>query len=163
MGGQVLAKWPIAHLTSTGDSAGSGTKLFMLDGDRIRPNFAVDGELGDVFFEPMVAELIEYRLASYVLHKDKSVSRTWLCRLAYADGHPVVRLDRRQHPDLPVGHQTLVADGTEYEASFAKGALAVANRPDVMGGNALPGLLRGLVRSVRRTSGYLSRCRDGAD
>nr|WP_090339726.1 DUF3427 domain-containing protein [Mycolicibacterium malmesburyense]CRL68234.1 type III restriction enzyme res subunit [Mycolicibacterium malmesburyense] len=139
--GKYWAKWPIAHLAGTGDGEGTAQRLFTVEGDHIRPNFAVDGELGDVF-DSMVAELIEYRLASYVLNKEKSVSRTWLCRLAYADGHPVIRLDRRQHPDLPIGHQTLVADGVEYEASFAKGALTVANRPDVKG-NALPGLLRG--------------------
>ncbi|MGV0778596.1 DUF3427 domain-containing protein [Mycolicibacterium elephantis] len=135
------AKWPIAHLAGTGDSARTAKKLFRLEGDYLRPNFAVEADLGDVF-DSMVAELIEYRLASYVLNKEKSVSRTWRCRLAYADGHPVVRLDRRQHPDLPTGHYILVADGVEYEASFAKGALTVATRKDATG-NALPGLLRG--------------------
>jgi SOS-response transcriptional repressor LexA len=54
----------------------------------------------------------------------------------------VIRLDRRQHPDLPEGNLSFVAEGIEFEASFAKGGIAAATRHD-SAGNALPGLLRG--------------------
>ncbi len=93
-------KWPIAHLTGTGPDAARATKLFRLDGDRIVPTFVIDEDLGDVF-DAMAAELIEYRLTSYLLNKEKATIRSWTCRLAYTDGHPVIRLDRRQSPDLP--------------------------------------------------------------
>ena len=134
-------QWPIAHLTGTGASAPRTNALFSLEGDRIVPTFAVDDAHGEAF-DAMVAELIEYRLASYVLNKDKSTTQSWTCRLTYADGHPVVRLDRRQQPELPAGQMTFIADGVEYTASFAKSALAFATREDAAG-NALPGLLRG--------------------
>ncbi len=133
-------KWPIAHLTGTGDSGPRTDTLFRLESDRIVPAFAVDADLGDTF-DSMVAEIIEYRLASYVVNKEKSMSRSWTCRLAFTDGHPIIRLDRRQHQDLPSGSTTLVADGLDYEASFAQGSITVATRRDIRG-NALPGLLR---------------------
>ena len=44
------------------------------------PTFAVD-DASAMCFDSMVAELIEYRLASYVLNKDKSMTRSWTCRL----------------------------------------------------------------------------------
>jgi superfamily II DNA or RNA helicase/diadenosine tetraphosphate (Ap4A) HIT family hydrolase/HKD family nuclease len=133
-------KWPIAHLTGTGPDGARTAKMFRLDGDRIVPTFVVDDDLGDAF-DAMAAELIEYRLASYVLNKEKSTTRSWTCRLAYADGHPIIRLDRRQSPDLPTGNVDFIAEGTDYSGSFAKGAVAFATRADTAG-NALPGLLR---------------------
>lgn len=134
-------KWPLAHLAGSGDGARRTEALFRLEGDRIEPSFTVDDALGEVF-DAMVAEVIEYRLASYVLNKDKSTTRSWTCRLTFTDGHPAIRLDRRQYPDLPEGPLSFVADGTEYEASFSKGLVATATRQD-SGGNALPALLRG--------------------
>lgn len=134
-------KWPLSHLSGVGDSARRTNSLFRLAGDRIEPTFAIDDEVGDVF-DAMVAEIIEYRLASYVLNKEMSTTRTWSCRLTFSDGHPAIRLDRRLHPDLPEGKVSLFADGVEFEASFAKGAVAAATRADSTG-NALPGLLRG--------------------
>ncbi|OBA95582.1 restriction endonuclease subunit R [Mycolicibacterium fortuitum] len=138
---QYWRKWPLAHLSGAGDSARRTDPLFRLSDKQIEPTFTIDDELGDVF-DAMVAELIEYRLASYVLNKEAAATKTWSCRLTFSDGHPVIRLDRRQHPDLPEGTVPFVADGVEYAASFAKGAIAVASRADASG-NALPGLLRG--------------------
>ncbi|WP_137148199.1 DUF3427 domain-containing protein [Mycolicibacterium sp. CR10] len=134
-------KWPLAHLSGTGDAARRSDALFRLAGDRIEPTFTIDDELGDVF-DAMVAEIVEYRLASYVLNKESSTTRAWSCRLMFSDGHPAIRLDRRQHPDLPEGKVAFVAEGVEFEAWFAKGAVAAATRRDSTG-NALPGLLRG--------------------
>ncbi|ORV46715.1 DUF3427 domain-containing protein [Mycobacterium conspicuum] len=134
-------KWPIAHLTGTGPDGARAPKLFRLDGDRIMPTFDVGDELGEVF-DALAAELIEYRLANYVLNKEKSTTRSWTCRLAYADGHPIIRLDRRQSADLPTDDVEIIADGVDYRASFAKGAVTFATRSDTTG-NALPGLLRG--------------------
>jgi superfamily II DNA or RNA helicase len=134
-------EWPIAHLTGTGSAAARANALFGIESDRIVPTFAIEGSLGEVF-DSLVAELIEYRLANYVLNKDKSTTRSWTCRLTYADGHPIIRLDRRQHQDLPAGQGIFIADGVEYQASFAKGAVTVATRNGTSG-NALPGLLRG--------------------
>lgn len=132
-------KWPLTHLSSA--AAARTDALFTLDADRILPTFTVDAAAGDVF-DSMVSELIEYRLASYLLDRDTALTRSWPCRLAYADGHPVIRLDRKQHPDLPTGQVSFHADNAEYDASFAKNTLTVATRAGAAG-NALPGLLRG--------------------
>jgi SOS-response transcriptional repressor LexA len=134
-------KWPLAHLAGAGDGARRAEPLFRLEGDRIEPSFVIDDALGDVF-DAMVAEIIEYRLASYVLNKETSTTRSWSCRLTFTDGHPAIRLDRRQYPDLPEGTLSFVADGIDFDASFSKGAIATASRRDSTG-NALPGLLRG--------------------
>lgn len=134
-------KWPLAHLSGLGDSARHTDPLFRLADYRIDPTFTIDDEIGEVF-DAMVAELVEYRLASYVLNKQAAATKSWSCRLTYSDGHPVIRLDRRQHPDLPNGNVSFTAEGVEFEASFAKGAIATAARQDSTG-NALPGLLRG--------------------
>ena len=134
-------RWPITHLTGSGSGATRMNALFHIEDDRILPTFNVDESLGGTF-DAMAAEILEYRLARYVLDKDKVTPRSWACRLAFADGHPVIRLDRRQSPDLPAGDITFVADGIEYEGRFAKGAVSLATRPGTSG-NALPGLLRG--------------------
>jgi hypothetical protein len=89
----------------------------------------------------MVAEIIEYRIASYVLNKEKSATRVWSCRLVFADGNPIIRLDRRQSVDLPTGVVSFIADGHDYQASFDKGTVSSATREGTAG-NALPGLLR---------------------
>ena len=133
-------KWPIGHLTGTGSSGAREEGLFRLESDRIVPNFAIDGALAETF-DAMVAEILEYRLGSYVLNKEKSITLSWSCRLAFIDGQPVIRLDRRQHPDLPLGDITFIADGVEFAASFAKGAVIRAARIGSTE-NELPGLLR---------------------
>ncbi len=138
---QYWRKWPIAHLAGNGSDRPRPNTLFRLEGDRILPTFAVDEEFGELF-DSLVAEIVEYRLASHVLNKETPTTRSWTCRLAYSDGHPVVRLDRRQRPDLPTGDVNFIAEGIEYDASFAKGAVSFATRNDTAG-NALPGLLRG--------------------
>lgn len=133
-------KWPISHLTGTGDSAPRPHALFRISGDRIEPTFEVDDESAEVF-ESMVAEIIDYRLANYVLNKEKSSTQLWRCRLAHADGEPVIRLDRRVHTDLPTGRVDVVADGVGYELSFNRGVVAFGSREGSTD-NALPGLLR---------------------
>lgn len=133
-------KWPIAHLTGAGSSGAREDHVFRLVSDRIVPTFAVDDALAGIF-DAMVAEILEYRLGSYVLNKEKSVTHSWSCRLAFVDDQPVIRLDRRQHPDLPSGENKFLADGIEYEATFAKGAVVHAPRIGSVG-NALSELLR---------------------
>lgn len=133
-------KWPLAHLSGVGDGSARGNALFRLDERRIAPNFTIGDDNGDVF-DSMVAEIVEYRIASYVLNKEKSSSRVWPCRLVFVDGDPVIRLDRRQSPDLPTGAVSFIADDVDYEAAFDKGTVASAIREGAPG-NALPGLLR---------------------
>lgn len=136
---QYWRKWPIAHLTGEGSSSRTNA-LFSVDADRIIPTFSVDDALGDVF-DSMVAEIIEYRLARYVIDKDAADTRSWTCRITLSDGQPVIRMDRRQSPDLPEGLVRFHAGGREFEGAFGKGAMTRAALADSTT-NALPDLLR---------------------
>ena len=133
-------KWPISHLADEGSRV-RGAPLFHIADERIAPAFRVDDSLGDVF-DSMAAEIVEYRIARYLLNQDQIPTRSWTCRLLTADGLPAVRLDRRQNPDLPEGRITLIADDVEYQCDFEKGSIAVAQRTGTTA-NALPELLRG--------------------
>lgn len=132
--------WPIAHLTG-GSGSGRTDALFRIETDRIIPTFDVGADTADAF-DAMAAEIIEYRLARYVVAKDDAADRSWTCGLAFGDGRPIVRLDRRQSPDLPEGPARFVAAGVIYEGAFGKGALTTATR-DGVPGNALPAVLKG--------------------
>ncbi len=136
---QYWRKWPIAHLTGAATATVS-SKLFQLDGERIAPTFDVDPSIGDLF-DAMVAEIIEYRLASYLLTKDSVVRKAWACRIVHSDGQPVVRLDRRQSPDLPDGDLVITADDASYTATFGGHMIASASHIE-SSENALPDLLR---------------------
>ena len=127
-------KWPLTHLTKNGG-------LFELTDDRIVPRFAVDEDLGDAF-DAMVAEVIEWRLAEYLL-RDKSQGNAAIrCRVSHSDGRPIVFLDRGQHPNLPEGWTEFEAGGEILRGNFVKVALNVAEREGEKG-NALHDLLRG--------------------
>jgi superfamily II DNA or RNA helicase/diadenosine tetraphosphate (Ap4A) HIT family hydrolase/HKD family nuclease len=131
-------KWPIAAWA--GELRGAPGRWFRLDGDRLVPTFAVDEALGDGF-DAMAAELVEYRLARYLVGKEEVAAGAWVCKVTHAGGKPIVFLDRKR-PGLPDGESTFVADGREYTGNFVKIALNVATLPGEAG-NVLPALLRG--------------------
>ena len=131
-------KWPLKHMASEGE-AQRADPLFRIADDRIVPTYAVSSELALVF-DAMAAEIIEYRLAHYLASK-ATETETWSCNLTIADGLPVVRLDRRQSPDLPTGTILFEADGEQYSGEFDRGALVNA-APTVGPGNTLADLLR---------------------
>jgi len=131
-------KWPIAAWT--GELSGKAGEWFEMDGNTFSPKFEVEEQLGDVF-DAMAAELVEFRLASYLAGKDRSSSNEWSCKVSHTDGSPIVLLDRIKAPDLPEGAVEFNADGDQYEAKFAKGALTIASRSG-QDGNGLPALLR---------------------
>ncbi|MCC5953693.1 MAG: DUF3427 domain-containing protein [Acidimicrobiia bacterium] len=128
-------KWPIEHLTS------GARALFRLEGDRFEPTFTVadsDGEL----FDALVAELVEWRLADYLLRQDTPEGGAVRCRVSHSDGRPILFIDRQAHPELPTGWVDVTADSEPVRLKFVKVAVNVAERPGEAG-NALPGLLRG--------------------
>jgi len=127
-------KWPLDHLTGDG-------KLFRFDGDRFVPAFRVDAEVGDTF-DAMVGELIEWRLADYLLNRAALSTGVIRCRLFASAGKPIVKLDRGRHPETPMGETAFVAGGEEYVGNFVKIALNTATRVGE-NGNSLHALLRG--------------------
>ncbi len=127
-------KWPLDHMT--GESG-----LFRYDGDRFVPTFQVAPEQGEAF-DAMVAELVEWRLADYLLRSASSDASLISCRVSHSSGSPIVRYDRNRHPQIPVGDTQFTADGHQYVGRFVKIALNTATRPGNET-NALPELLRG--------------------
>ncbi len=130
-------KWPLEHLAN----AKGGAALFRLAGDRFEPTYSVPDEVGDTF-DSLVAELVEWRLADYLLGKTPASSGEIRCKVNHADGRPIVMTDHDRHPSLPTGEATFYANGDEYVGRFVKVALNVATRPGEQG-NALHSLLRG--------------------
>lgn len=128
-------KWPISHLAGAGPG-----RLFTLTDDQLMPTFAVPPELGPTF-DAMVDELVEWRLAEYLLrptHTDDGI----VCRVSHADGRPIIRIDRKRHPELPEGPTIVLANDEPIEAHLMKVAINVATRPGEQG-NALHDVLRG--------------------
>jgi superfamily II DNA or RNA helicase/HKD family nuclease/diadenosine tetraphosphate (Ap4A) HIT family hydrolase len=134
---QFWRKWPIEHLTH----GSSGSAMFTLDGNMLLPNFQVPEALGDVF-DSLVAELVEWRLADYLLRETSGYSGAIRCTVSHSEGRPIIRIDRSKHPELPEGWTDLSADGEVLSANFVKVAINVAERPGEQG-NALHTLLRG--------------------
>jgi hypothetical protein len=132
-------RWPIAHWTEQGRK---GRQWFRLDGERMVPTFRVPAELGDTF-DAMASEIVEYRLARYLLKKQSpSGPNTWTLRVSQANGRPLIWLNRPANPGLPEGQVLFSADGRDYLGRFVKIALNVAQIPGEPG-NSLHALLRG--------------------
>jgi superfamily II DNA or RNA helicase/diadenosine tetraphosphate (Ap4A) HIT family hydrolase len=130
-------RWPIAHWTEPGKRR----QWFRLDGERMVPTFRVPDELGDTF-DQMASEIVEYRLARYLLKKQSPSGRDmWTLRVSQANGRPLIWLNRPANPGLPEGEARFTADGREYVGRFVKIALNVADIPGEPG-NALHALLR---------------------
>lgn len=132
-------KWPLAAWA--GELRGRPGRWFRLADDRFVPNFSVDPQIGDTF-DAMMAELVEYRLASYLTRKEPVAPGAAVCKVIHSDGRPLILLERERNPGLPEGEATFVADGVQYVGRFVKVALNVASRPGERG-NALHALLRG--------------------
>lgn len=130
-------KWPIDHLA--GDKMGA---LFKRQGEVFMPTFEVPIELGPTF-DAMVAEIVEWRLAEYLLRPSASDPESEVhCRLSHSNGNPILRLDRARHPDLPLGETTVLVEGEPITFNFVKVAVNTARR-EGEAGNALHPLLRG--------------------
>jgi superfamily II DNA or RNA helicase len=94
--------------------------------------------------QELTRELVEWRLAEYLQRLEaRSESSAVICSVKHAGGRPIIFLPRREdHPELPEGTATLLANGEAYEAEFAKIAINVIRRPG-QAGNELPAVLRG--------------------
>ncbi len=90
-------KWPIEHLAND-----SSRSLFQLRENRLIPTFAIAEDIGEAF-DAMAAELIEWRLAEYLLRNRLNTASTIRCRVSHAEGRPIIWLDRSRYPQLPEG------------------------------------------------------------
>ncbi|WP_168702510.1 DUF3427 domain-containing protein [Gordonia paraffinivorans] len=130
--------WPISHLTGAEGSSSRSNHLFRLEKEQILPNFHVESDHRAVF-ESMAAELVEYRLAKYLLKKKTGNKQRWSGRVLLVDGLPTVLIDRRHNPDLPADNERLIVDGSTCRATFtSSGFVAILDG----GENITPRLLR---------------------
>ncbi len=133
-------KFPLDHLAGQGSGASRENPLFHFDGDRFVPTFhvSVDGEI----FDALVAELVDYRLARYLLTRAATATPTTArIKVSHTGGRPILRFDRQRSPQLPDGEVTFTADGARFSGRFVKIALNVAQEVD--GQRDLAELLRG--------------------
>jgi 8-oxo-dGTP pyrophosphatase MutT (NUDIX family) len=132
-------KWPISAWL--GELKGEKGRWFELDGDRFVPRFAVPSGLEDTI-TAMTAELVEWRLARYLVGKEPIATGVVRCRVSHSNGNPIVFLPTKERAALPRGSAVpFRADGVEYLGDFVKVALNVARLPGEAG-NALVTLLR---------------------
>jgi hypothetical protein len=92
-------------------------------------------------FDAMVDELVDYRLARYLVTKDSRLEDAVRLKVIQAHGRPILMLNRDRNPRLPTGETQFIADGVAYTGNFAKIALNVAHRTG-QPGNVLADLLR---------------------
>ena len=128
---------PVAAWTAAGKR--TGAPLFRTDGVIFEPTFSVSADVGEAL-DDMVEELVEYRLARYLLRPGAD-AETIVLRVSHAGGRPMLFLDRQRNPETPDGWTEVIADGRRYELNFVKVAVNVA-RADGTDSNALPTLLR---------------------
>jgi hypothetical protein len=131
-------KWPIRHLAGTKQGA-----LFQFNGETFAPTFAVPEPLGSTF-DAMVTEIIEWRLAEYLLRPSvvgQGSGGEIRCRVSHSGGSPIIRIDRAKYPHLPTEPTEVRVDGEVLTFNFVKIAVNVARR-EGEAGNALHPLLR---------------------
>src|SRR5216683_2525575 len=131
-------KWPLSAWA--GRLRGASTGWFRIDGRRFVPRFRVAIDVGETF-DAMVEELVDYRLARYLLTKSSPLETAVRLKVIQAQGRPILMLNRDHNPELPIGDTQFIADGIVYTGNFAKIALNVAHRAGHPG-NALADLLR---------------------
>ena len=127
--------WLLTHLAS-GDSP-----LFALREETLHPTFAVDEELTPTFSN-LIQEIVDWRLADYLLRIEKKSLGVVRCRVSHSGGSPIIRFSRTKDGIIPEGWETVMANGEPIKMNFVKIAVNVAER-DGEQGNALHSLLRG--------------------
>ena len=72
--------------------------------------------------QELTRELVEWRLAEYLSRiETRSGGSALVCAVKHSGGRPILFLpDREEHPELPSGTTTVLANGEPYEAKFAK-------------------------------------------
>jgi hypothetical protein len=134
------ARWE-AYWRKNPVEAWAGGRFFSLEEGWFAPTFSVAAEDGEVF-DAMVAELVEWRLHRYFVRRDEASHDGEIeLKVSHSSGSPILRFDRRRHPEVPLGDVELVADGERYTARFVKIAVNVMTQGGEAA-NALPNLMR---------------------
>ena len=82
-------------------------------------------------FDAMVAEIIEWRLAEYLLRPSvvgQGSGGALRCPVSHSSGNPIIRIDRAKYPHLPTQPTEVLVDGDTLTFNFVKIAVNVARR-----------------------------------
>jgi superfamily II DNA or RNA helicase/diadenosine tetraphosphate (Ap4A) HIT family hydrolase len=129
-------RWPLEHLAN--DKSGPG--LFRLTDDRIEPAFRIPPDQAATF-DAMVAELVDWRLAAYLLRRD--AGHAIRLKVSHSPGGPMLFLDRSRYPATPSGETEILIDDRPWIIRFVKVAANVG-RP--IGDPPEPNQLRALLK-----------------
>lgn len=127
-------KWPLRHLAS-----GEGS-LFEIRNDQLIFKVEVDARL-EATFSSLVREIVEWRLADYLLRIGKISKGVIRCRVAHLNGNPVIRFARTKDGVVPEGWVSVIANSQSFRMNFTTNSLVLAESDGEIG-NALPALLR---------------------
>jgi superfamily II DNA or RNA helicase len=130
--------WPLSAWA--GRLRGGSSGWFRIDGRRFVPTFRVADEVGEAF-DLIVEELVDYRLAQYLIRKTSPPEAAFRLKVIQTHGRPILMLDRDRNAALPEGEASFVANDVVYTGNFVKIALNVAHR-EGKAENALADLLR---------------------
>jgi superfamily II DNA or RNA helicase/diadenosine tetraphosphate (Ap4A) HIT family hydrolase/HKD family nuclease len=118
-----------------------GERFFQLDGDLFTTTFTAAGD-DRIPFQELSREVVDWRLAEYLLREGNASSTDYVLKVAQASGRPMLFLpDRDQNPGLPSGPTQVQINGINHEADFAHVALNVVRQTPATD-NRLPGVLR---------------------
>ena len=116
-------------------------RYFAYENRDFSTNIVVDAQDREAFAE-LTREIVDWRLAKYLSRAAESESDAVQCKVIQSNGRPIIKLpdgDARQL--LPEGPQTVLIDGKNYTATFAKIAINLVE--DAAGeGNVLAGIMR---------------------
>ncbi len=134
-------KWPLEHLSNSGP--------FILGEESFGLRHLPSGEHAEVLAD-LVAELVDWRIARYLAHKDSGASI--LLRVSHNSSGPIILFDRDQSPDLPEGTTVVDLGDRRVEMDFVKITVNVAR--DIGGSrNVLGEILREWFGPDAGTSG----------
>ncbi len=117
----------------------SGRQLFEYKNGIFRTVFPSDvasSELCD-----LVRELVDWRIADYESRDTFNDSGRIVLRVLQSHGRPILKLDRKRHPETPIGWTTVMIDDVPHEVNFVKEFVNVAKLPDT-DSNVLPAILQ---------------------
>lgn len=144
-GPDYVRRWKEMPLRVWHDSKSTHQQWFSLDGDFFNSHLKVEDVDRDTF-ERMTNELVGFRLQEHVLklrakHAPQDGQTSAVLKVSHSSKKPILRFDRKNQSDIPLGETTVYIDGQAYEFRFVKIAVNVATGPDSRN-NILPSILR---------------------
>jgi len=123
------------------NAKGTDKQYFGYEQGTFRSLISVPADARDTF-QSLTREIVDWRLADYLLRQSGDESGAIECHVIQASGRPIIKLpDGEARNCLPEGWATVRVDNRDFEANFVKIAVNVVREPGSES-NVLPGLMR---------------------